>query len=120
MAEHNAGQRLDFQVAHALFLPLGKIAHLRLSEFDVVEIALAHGADGALDLLRLQLERRRGPVVELLREFAHGHILARIDVGEDLLDGLAHLGVGRLNRARVYSALEIAGHKIVLFPLERR
>ena len=49
MAEHDAGQRLDFEVAHRLLLLLREVAHLRLRELDVVEIALAHLADGALD-----------------------------------------------------------------------
>ena len=48
-----------------------------------------------------------------LRQLAHGHVLARVDVGEDLLDRLAHLGVGRLDRARVHSALEMRGHELL-------
>jgi hypothetical protein len=30
------------------------------------------------------------------------------------LDGLAHLGIGRLDRARVHSTLEMAGHFLPL------
>ncbi len=41
VAEHDAGQRLDFEIAQRLFLLLREIAHLRLGELDVVEIALA-------------------------------------------------------------------------------
>ena len=51
VAEHDAGQRLDLEVAQRLLLLLREIAHLRLRELDVVEIALAHLPDGALDLL---------------------------------------------------------------------
>ena len=48
-----------------------------------------------------------------LRQLAHGNVLARVDIGEDVLDGLAHLGIGRLDRARVHSALEVAGHELL-------
>src|SRR6202035_5582973 len=44
-----------------------------------------------------------------------GDVLARIDVGENLLDRLAPLGVGRLDRARVHSALAVAGHDWLLY-----
>ena len=114
VAEHHAGQRLDLEIAHRLLLLLREIAHLRLRELDVVEIAFAHLPDGALDLVRRELERGRRPVVEFLRQFAHGDVLARIDIGEDVLDRLAHLGVSRLDRARVHSALEMAGHGSLL------
>ena len=42
VAEHDAGQRLDLQVLHRLLLLLREVAHLRLGELDVVEIALRH------------------------------------------------------------------------------
>ena len=110
VAEHHAGQRLDLEIAQRRLSASGEIAHLRLGEFDVVEIALLDLADGALDLGRRQLEGSRRPVVEFLRQIAHGGVLARIDIGKDLLDRLAHFGVGFLDRARVHSALEVAGH----------
>ena len=52
MAEDDAGQRLDLEIAHGLLLLLREVAHLRLGELDVVEVALADLADGALDLRR--------------------------------------------------------------------
>ena len=110
VAEHHARQGLDLEIAHGLLLLLREIAHLRLRELDVVEVALADLPDGALDLVRRQLEGRRRPVVEFLRQVAHRRVASLLDVGEDAFDRLAHLGVGRLDFARVHSALEIAGH----------
>ena len=114
MAEHDARQRLDFEIAQRLFLLLREVAHLGLRKFDVVEIALTQLADGALDFSRRELEGRRRPVVEFVRQVAHGRVLARLDIGEDLLDRLAHLGVGSLDRACVHSALEVPGHVFLL------
>ena len=114
VAEDDAGQRLDLEVAHRVLLLLREVAHLRLGELDVVEVALGDLADGALDLGRREAEVLRRPVVELLRQVAHRRVAARLDVGEDPLDRRAHLGVGRLDRARVHSALEPAGHVILL------
>ena len=37
---------------------------------------------------------------------------ASFNVGEDLFDHLTHLGVGRLDRACVHSALEVVGHHV--------
>ena len=119
MAEHDAGQRLDFEVVHGVALLLREIAHLRLREFDVVEIALGHLRDGALDLLRRQPEILRRPVVEFLRQFADRRILALIDLRQDVFDRFAHLGVGGLDRARVHSALETTGHGF-LHPVVRK
>ncbi len=110
MAEHDARQCFDFEVLQRLFLLLREIAHLRLGEADVVEVALAHLRDGALDLLRAELERGRRPVVEFLRERAHRRVAAGLDLGEDVLDRLAHLCVGGLDRARIHSALQVASH----------
>ena len=50
MAEDDAGQRLDLEVAHGLLLLLREVAHLRLGELDVVEVALGDLRDRALDL----------------------------------------------------------------------
>ena len=54
VAEHDAGQGLDLEVAHAVALRLREVAHLRLREPDVVEVALGDLADGLLDLLLAQ------------------------------------------------------------------
>ena len=62
VAEHDAGQRLDLEVAQRLLLLLREIAHLRLGEFDVVEVALLHLADGALgSSARSNLKSRAAP-----------------------------------------------------------
>ena len=50
MAEHDARQRLDLDVADRRLLVLGEIAHLGLGEPDVVEIALRELRQAALDL----------------------------------------------------------------------
>ena len=110
MAEHDAGQRFHFQVVHGVFLLLREIAHLGLREFDILEVALAHLRDGALDLGRRQAEILRRPVVEFLRQVGDRGVLARVDVGENVLHRFAHLGVGGLDRTRVHSALEPTGH----------
>ena len=115
VAEHDAGQRLHFQVMHRVALLLREIADLRLRELDVVEVALRHLRDGLLDLGRRQLEVGRRPFVELLRQFADGGVLAFLDRGQDLLDRLAHLGVGGLDRACIHSAFEPAGHGVSSF-----
>ena len=60
--------------------------------------------------LRAQLERGRRPLVELLRQLAHGHIAPRLDLAQDGLHRCAHLRIGRLDRTRVHSALQIANH----------
>ena len=39
VAEHDAGQRLDLDVLHRVALDLGEVAHLRLGELDVLEVA---------------------------------------------------------------------------------
>ena len=81
---------LDLEVLERVLLLLRKVAHLRLGEADVVEVALADLRDGALDLLLAQAEILRRPVVEFLRQVAHRRVAPRLDVGEDRLDGLAH------------------------------
>ena len=50
MAEHNAGQRLHLQWRMVSLLLLGEVAHLRLGELDVLEVAFRHLRDGLLDL----------------------------------------------------------------------
>ncbi len=111
VAKHDAGQRLHFEIAHRFFLLLREIAHLRLGELDVLEVAFGHLRDGAFDVLRRQAEILRRPLVEFLRQLADRRVfLALVDLRQDVLDGLAHFGVGGLDRARVHSALEVTGH----------
>ena len=57
-----------------------------------------------------QAEILRLPIVEFLRQVADRGILARVDLRQNVLDRLAHLGVGGLDARRVHSAFEIAGH----------
>jgi hypothetical protein len=86
-----------------------------LSEFDVFEVALAHLSDGFLNFVSREFEGWRRPVVEFARQFAHGSVLVLFDVGENLLDGLADLGISCLDRGRVHSTLEIPGHVLLPF-----
>ena len=110
VAEDDAGQRLDLQVLHGVALLLREVAHLRLRELDVVEIALGNLRNRLLDLGGRQPKILRLPVVELLRQLADGGVLLVLDLRQDAFDRLAHLGVGGLDRARVHSAFEEAGH----------
>ena len=114
VAEHDTGEGLDFKVVHGLALLLREVADLGLRELDVLEIALGNLRNRALDLGRRQLEIFRRPFVEFLRQFADRYILALVDLRQDAFDGLAHLGVRGLDRARVHSALEPTRHGVVL------
>jgi len=108
--EHDPGKRLDFEVAQGLLLFLREIAHLRLGELDIVEVAPGQLCDRALDVGCAQPKPFRRPVIELLRQGAHCLVATGLDFGKDALHRGAHLGVGGLDRARVHSALEIMGH----------
>ena len=66
-----------------------------------------------------ELEGGRRPLVELLRQRAHGGIALGLDLGQDRLDRLPHLGVGRLDGAGIHAALEMTSHGCLL-PLMRR
>ena len=65
VAEDDAGQRLDLDVAERLLLDLGEVADLGLGELDVLEVARRQLDDAAGDLALAQPEGRRRPVVEL-------------------------------------------------------
>src|SRR5262249_55427308 len=97
-------------VLHRVALLLREVAHLLLCKLDVVEIALRDLADRFLDFLRRKLEARRRPLVEFLGEVAHRRIAARLDVGQDALNGRAPLRVALLDRARTHSAFQVRGH----------
>src|SRR5512143_2591219 len=112
MSQHHTGQRFDLQVEHGIALFLREIADLRLRELDILEIALGHLRDGALDLGRREAEILRGPLVELLRQFADRGVLPIVDLRENGFHGFAHLGVGGLDRARVHSAFEPTCHNV--------
>jgi hypothetical protein len=94
VAEHDAGQCLDFDIAHRGALKLGKMADLRLCEFDVLDRFGRHFGNQRLNLTGTQPKARRRPFVETLAEFAHCCIAAFRDVGDDRLDRAADLCVG--------------------------
>src|SRR5262249_40081133 len=110
MAKDDAGQRLDLEVLQGRALLLREVAHLRLGELDVVKIAFGDLRYRALDLLRRELERCGRPLVVCFRQFASRSITPGFDISKNLLDGLAHLRVGRFDRARVHPALEPTWH----------
>jgi hypothetical protein len=110
VTEYNPGQGLDFKIAQGGELFLREISHLRLREFDVVEIALAHLAHGALDVAVAEPELFRRPFVELLGEPAHRGVAFALHLGENSFHRLAHLRIGRLDCACIHSALEMPRH----------
>ena len=80
VAEHNTGQRLDFDVFHRSALKFRESADLRLRELDVFNFAGGKLLDRRFDLRAGQLEGVRAPVVEFAGQLAHGGIAARFDV----------------------------------------
>ena len=113
VAEHHARQRLDLDVADRLPLLLGEVLHLRLGEADVAEIARRDLAHRRLDLGLAQAKALRRPSVEALRQLAHGDIAPRLDVGQDLLDGGAHLAVRFGARRGRFSRFQMGGHELL-------
>ncbi len=67
MSQHDAGQRLDFDVLERPLLMLGEGTHLSLGEADVFEIARGDLRHGPLDLLGAKAEGFGRPVVEFGR-----------------------------------------------------
>jgi hypothetical protein len=114
MAKDDAGQRLDLKVVHRFALLLGEVAHLRLRELDVIEVAFGDLRYGALDLLWGKAKILWRPFVEFLRQFANCDILPLINLREDAFDGFAYFGIGCLDRARIQAAFEPTGHAFVL------
>ena len=112
VAQHDARHRLDLEIAQALLLLHGEVAHLSLCEGDVVEVALAELSHGRVDLRRGEKEVVRVVSVELARQFAHRLVAAALHVGEDALDGGPHLVVGIPARLRILAALEPRGHVV--------
>ena len=109
VAEDDARQRLDLDVAQRVALGLREVAHLGLGEPDIRDRVLGDLRDDGGDVVVAQPEGGRGPLVEFLRKLAHGRVAARRHVGEYAFDGLLDLAIGRLGRRRRYSLLEILG-----------
>ena len=83
MAEHDAGQGLDLDIAQRGALDLGEIADLGLREFDVVDRLRRDLGDECGDLVVRQAKARRRPFVEALAELAHRRVAALGDIGDD-------------------------------------
>jgi hypothetical protein len=120
MAEDDARQGLNLEVAHRLLLLLREVADLGLRELDVVEVALGNLRDGLLNLGWRQTEILGLPVIKFLRQLTDRDVLLLLDLRQDVFDGLAHLLVRSLDRACVHSALEESGHEELLSQSSRR
>ncbi|MOA23216.1 hypothetical protein D3C78_1438220 [compost metagenome] len=110
VAQHHAGVRLHFHVAHRVPLDLGEVAHLRLGERDVLDLARRQLLAGGLDLRARQAEVRGVPVVELAAVVPYGVVATGFDVADDVFDGSAHLGVVVGLYGGGPAALQIADH----------
>ena len=107
LAEEHTGQRLDLDVDERVALGLRERAHLLLDEHDVVDHLLRQRRHDLGDLLGVETEARRGPLVELSREYlrtAASPVAA--DVGDDPAHSLGDLAPARCRRttwsARVF------------------
>ncbi len=111
MAEHDAGQGLDLDIAHRGALDLGEIADLLLREADVVERLRRDLRDHRGDVGLGQAEARRRPFVEALAEIAHGAVAAGADIGDDRLDRGANLRVGLFLLTGQRGRLDVPRHQ---------
>jgi hypothetical protein len=109
VAEPDAGQRLDLDVADRGALVLREVADLRLRELDVFEGRRFHPGQDRVEVGLRQLLRR--PPVELLGVLAHRGVAALLHVGEDAFDGLAHLLVDLVGELAGDAAFEVGGHE---------
>jgi hypothetical protein len=72
-------KRFDLEVRKTGQLLLGEIAHLRLGEADVIEVALADARNGPLDVSRAETKVLGGPSIELRGKRPDGGISVGID-----------------------------------------
>ncbi len=93
MAEHDARQGLDLDIAQCGPLDGRKVPHLRLGEADVLDRLLRKLRVGGLDLLGREAEARGRPLVELFGIAADGGIALAGNVRDDPLDGAAYLRI---------------------------
>ncbi|MNS78487.1 hypothetical protein D3C72_1121040 [compost metagenome] len=110
VAQHHAGIRFHFHVAHGITLDLGKVAHLGLGERNVLDFPRRQLLAGGFDFRARQAEVGRVPVVELAAVVAHGVVAACLDVADDGFDGGAYLGVIVGFYGGGTAALQIANH----------
>ena len=108
--EDDTRKRFDLDVLQRRLLVLGEVAYLVLGKADVLEIAGCDLRDSGLDLVLRKAKCLRRPVVEFPGEVAHGRIAPGIDVGENALDDLTHLGVVFRPLVLRLSPFQILGH----------
>lgn len=111
MAENDARQCLDLDVADRLALLLREVADLGLREGNILDIPLAELRQAVLDLALREPVVLPVPFVERDRQFAHCSVAAGGDIRQDRLDGRSYLGVGRGDLGRVPSTLEPILHR---------
>ena len=91
VAQHDAREGFDFYILQRRLLHQSEVANLSLRKLDVFDHLGRQGAEAVSDFDVREPERLRRPFVELLRILAHGLFAVGADVGEDGLDGVAHL-----------------------------
>ena len=110
MPEHDAGQCFHLDVFERGLLDFGETPDLGLGEFDVVDRLGRQPFDRSLDLLPGEPEIAWRPVVELLRELAHGGVAAGIDVREHLFDGCPDAFIARGGRVGIDTGFDNLDH----------
>ena len=111
VAEDDPRQGLDLHVPQGLALVPGEVAHLRLGERDVLDVAPAELGQAALDLGRRQPVVVAVPPVEPDGELPDRRVPAPGDVVQDAFDRLADLRI-RLRRLRpIHPALQPRLHR---------
>src|SRR5437016_11394844 len=120
MAENDARQCFDFNVLYRRPLSLSEVAHLRLSEFDVINGLGGELGETALNLLLGQAKRGRVPLVEPLGDFAQGGLTATLNIFDDAsydVADLLRIGGGLLRRP---SSLQMTCHCALLSYVRNR
>ena len=116
----HARQGLHLHVPDRLALNLREVADLRLSEADVCDGLVGDRFHQPVDLGLGQPEALGRPAVEPLGQLAHRRVAARLHVGQDTLDRLAHPRVGRLRFRLAHARLENLRHGRTLSRPARR
>jgi hypothetical protein len=114
MAEHYAGQGFHLNIAERRLLMFGEIAHLGLRKADIFQVARRELIQAGLDFALTQAEILPVPFVEADGKLPHRSITARLDIGQDVFDRGAHLGVIFRHRIRIPAPLQKTRHDLSL------
>src|SRR6266702_4179946 len=119
VAENDARQCFDFNVLYRRPLRLGEVAHLRLSELNVVDGLRGKLGETIFNLLLGQAKSGRVPFVELLGDFAQSSFAATLNIFDNASYDVADLlGIGR-GLFRRPSSLQISCHLALLSEFAR-